>query len=301
MTKQKIAILGCTGMLGSMTLEVLVKDSNFEIIATYRDPYGIKRLVNKYPQVTFCGFDVEKTTLKGISKVIDSANWVINAIGVIKPYIHDDNAHEVRRALYINAQFPYLLAQAANRSRAKVIQIATDCVYSGQKGYYVETDPHDGLDAYGKTKSLGEVYAENVYHLRCSIIGPELKAHNSLLDWFLSNPRGAEVNGFTNHYWNGLTTLHFAKICCGIINNDLKLSHLQHIIPANELSKAALLKSMAKQYLREDITIKAVEVPVSINRTLSTVDEKINSELWRSAGYTSAPTIEEMIEELAQR
>ena len=45
---------------------------------------------------------------------------------------------------------------------------------------------HDDLWFVGKrlTKSVGEVHSPAVHHLRCSIIGPELRGHRSLLDWF---------------------------------------------------------------------------------------------------------------------
>ena len=91
---------------------------------------------------------------------------------------------------------PHQLARKAESSGAKVIQIATDCVYSGKKGEYVESDEFDPLDVYGKTKSLGEVTSPGVYHLRCSIIGPEPKEHKFLLDWFLGQPKNARVNGY---------------------------------------------------------------------------------------------------------
>jgi len=110
---------------------------------------------------------------------------------------------------------PHALAQATAKvlPMAKVLQIATDCVYSGKTGNYDEAAKHDALDVYGKTKSLGEVNARHVLNIRCSIIGPELKGRLSLLEWFLSQPTGARVNGYAHHQWNGITTLQFAELC----------------------------------------------------------------------------------------
>ena len=99
-----------------------------------------------------------------------------HAIGVIKPYIRDDDAAAVERALRVNGLFPHILARAAERSGCRVLQIATDCVYAGTIGNYREAAPHDALDVYGKTKSLGEVNSAAVHHLRCSIIGPNCSA-----------------------------------------------------------------------------------------------------------------------------
>ena len=299
MKKQKVVILGSTGMLGSMLLDVFAKDSEFDIVATYRNDRVGKSLKNKYPGVTFGKLAVQEVSPKDVLQAIKGAKWVVNAIGVIKPYIHDEIAEEIDRAISVNARFPHLLAQAAKNINSKVIQIATDCVYSGQKGHYMETDSHDALDVYGKTKSLGEVFGDQFYHLRCSIIGPELKGHYSLLDWFLGQPRGAEVNGFTNHQWNGITTLHFARICYGIIKNEANLPHVQHIVPGNIISKAKLLKSIAEKFNREDVIIHTMNAPVAINRTLSTNNQKLNKRLWKLAGYDNPPTVAQMLEELA--
>jgi dTDP-4-dehydrorhamnose reductase len=71
------------------------------------------------------------------------------------------------------------LAIFAEDSGAKVIQIATDCVFSGSNGSYLETDPHDATDVYGKTKSDGEIESSAVMQLRCSIIGRENKGKKS--------------------------------------------------------------------------------------------------------------------------
>lgn len=208
-------------------------------------------------------------------------DWVINCIGVIKPYCGD-----VVRAIKVNALFPHTLP-------SRTIQIATDCVYSGKKGDYVETDVHDATDVYGQTKSLGE--ASHVKNLRCSIIGPEVNHHVSLLDWFLGQDK---AQGFTNHYWNGITTYHFSKIVQGIIREGIDLLSLQHVVPADKVTKADLLRIIKKAYGRKT-TVTNTEAPESIDRTLSTVNPKLNQALWRAAGYSKPPTIKQMIEELA--
>jgi dTDP-4-dehydrorhamnose reductase len=182
---------------------------------------------------------------------------------------------------------------------AKVLQIATDCVYSGHKGRYSESDHHDALDVYGKTKSLGECHLPSINHLRCSIIGPETKDHKFLVDWFLGQPQGAAVKGFSNHQWNGVTTLHFAKICRGIIREDLELPHLQHVIPGDIATKAEMLRAFGRYFNRPDIKIEVVEAATTIDRTLQTENRGLNQAIWAAAGYEQPPTVEEMIRELS--
>lgn len=209
-------------------------------------------------------------------------DYVFNAAGKIKPYC--DN---VESAIKVNALFPYWLL-------SNTIQIATDCVYSGKQGSYVETDPHDALDIYGKTKSLGE--APHIKNLRCSIIGPELiSPGKSLLAQFLE---GKIDKGYTNHYWNGITTYHFSKIVQGVIREKIELPNVQHIVPADRVTKAELLNIIAKAYGKRPVT--HIEASEAINRTLSTENPELNLKLWKAAGYDKPPTIQEMVEELSK-
>jgi len=227
-------------------------------------------------------------------------DWIVNAIGITKPLIRDDNLAEIERAIRINSVLPHLVAEFAANIGARVLQIATDCVYSGAKGSYVETDPHDALDVYGKTKSLGECYHPNVGHLRCSIVGPEPKDYKFLIEWFRRQPSGATVNGFVNHMWNGVTTLHFARLCRGVIESDLALPHIQHVVPAGIISKAAMLHEFAGAFGRGDITIRDANAAMVIDRTLATRNPELNAALWSAAGYLKPPTVPEMIAELAR-
>ncbi|MGD0638891.1 MAG: hypothetical protein ABSA72_12710, partial [Nitrososphaerales archaeon] len=168
-------------------------------------------------------------------------------------------------------------------------------------GNYIESSPHDALDIYGKTKSLGEIRSPAVRYLRCSIIGPEGEGRpkDSLLEWFLGQPQGATVKGYTNHYWNGVTTLTFAKLCHGIMSQRLELQQVQHIIPLNAVNKASLLNQFAYFYKRTDIQISIGDAPMAVDRALATNDGGKNLEIWNAAGYEQPPMISTMLQELA--
>jgi dTDP-4-dehydrorhamnose reductase len=250
------------------------------------------------PEVQWNLLDVEDNSSTNALSILEGYDWIVNAIGVIKQFVHDDNPAEVERAIRVNALFPQRLARKAEESGARVLQIATDCVYSGKEGGYAEESPHDPLDVYGKTKSLGEARSDSVFHLRCSIVGPELKNHVSLLDWFLKQPLGAKVTGFTNHRWNGVTTLHFARICQGIIKTDLKLPYLHHVVPTGEITKADMLEEFAKKYGREDIKIVHGAARSAIDRTLCSTNETLNRSIWEAAGFYRPPDVPEMIAEM---
>ena len=272
-------------MLGQACHLVFKSDPNFESVSTSR----INREDMKF-------FDASTDSIEDLIKEV-SPNWVINCIGIIKPHINENNSSSVKNAIVINSLFPHQLASSISNLKTKVLQIATDCVYSGKEGGYTENSPHDPLDVYGKTKSLGEVTSEQFFHIRASIIGPEYGRSTSLQEWFLSQPKNAEVNGFTDHLWNGLTTHHFALLAKAIVLADGDFSGTQHVIPGDLVTKAQLLESFAQVYNRKDIQINPIVSSLRIDRTLNTQDISRSDNLWKLAGYDKPPTIQEMIEQ----
>ena len=283
---KKVLVLGSTGMLGSAVAQML-SDSQNELFTTSR--HG----------KTSTSFSAGSDSIEDIL-ISFKPDWIVNCIGTIKPHINESDSNSVLNAINVNSIFPAQLSQAASKIGAKVIQIATDCVYSGSKGAYLEADLHDATDVYGKTKSLGEVPAENMMHIRASIIGPELGRSTSLLEWFKNQPINSQINGFTDHLWNGVTTHAFGKLCNGIINQNLFQGGKFHVTPKDVVTKADLLKLFSKVYKRSDILISDTVSAYKINRTLSTENINQSNNLWQSAGYNAVPTIEELVYEQSE-
>ncbi len=296
----RVVVLGGSGMLGSMVVDWLSRDHTLRVTATLRSGELRQSFQECYPSTEWQVLDVETLGAQDLGEVLDGAEWAINCIGVIKPHINETIAVEIERAIRVNALFPHTLARAAEKCGVHVLQIATDCVYSGTKGKYLEGDKHDALDVYGKTKSLGEVASPNMHHLRVSIIGPEPLKHVSLLDWFLKQPAGSSITGYTNHQWNGITTLHFARLCHGVIRESLRSKLLQHIVPTATLTKAEMMRHFAETFHREDIEIRSADANVAADRTLATADEAFNRRMWSAAGYPEPPSVPQMLSELAE-
>ena len=183
-------------------------------------------------------------------------------------------------------------------NKFKIIQIGTDCVFSGATGKYLESSFQDAIDVYGKSKIGGEVVNLNKYLIRGSIVGPEAGQGKSLLNWFLNQSEG-KVNGFIDHMWNGITTLNFAKIVHGMIKTNNFKNNIQHVIPKDEVSKYDLLIYF-KKFFGVDVKVEKINSENSVNRTLKTENEDANKTLWLDAGYENIPTIEENIKELSE-
>jgi dTDP-4-dehydrorhamnose reductase len=293
----RVLVLGGSGMLGSMVVDVLSRERDLQVTGTVRSEAAKAAFGARLPEATWTVFD---PVAGGVpAALFAGVDWVVNAIGITKPLIRDDDAAEIERAIDVNARLPHLVGREAGNAGAKVLQIATDCVYSGRDGNYAEPAVHDALDVYGKSKSLGETFQPNVHHLRTSIIGPEPKDFKFLIEWFRRQPQGAQVKGFVNHRWNGVTTLQFARLCLGAMRGGVALDHLLHVVPTGTMTKAEMLHTFAEAYGRPDIGIADVEAGVIVDRTLSTTHGERNGALWQAAGYAVPPTVGEMIRECA--
>jgi len=263
----RILIMGKAGMLGSMLYYYFSKQEDYVVFSTSREEF------NNLQNNLF--FDVEKSNIETLGNFIseNKIEYILNAIGVIKPHCKENNPKGIERAILVNAHFPYKLSKLAKQLNVKIIQIATDCVYDGFKGNYNENSSHNALDVYGKTKSLGEVNDKTILNIRCSIIGPEIKSKVSLLEWFLSQK--LEVKGFTHHKWNGITTLRFAQLVDEIIKQGLydKLidkSPIFHFVPNYSLTKYEMLSIFNKIFNKNIPIVSTDDFGPSIDRTLST-------------------------------
>jgi dTDP-4-dehydrorhamnose reductase len=283
----KVLVLGAEGMLGSMVARVLSTNPALDVFRCARAgaPNNLE-------------FDANQHSV-GELLVATRFDWIINAIGVLDRNIDEGDPNSVAAAINVNASFPNRLAAAAGRE-SRVIHISTDGVFSGRNAPYDESAPHDAPGVYARSKSLGEPRSANCVTLRCSIIGPEKAPAKSLLGMVLSQPLGAVITGHTNHYWNGVTTLHLARLCEAVIQDRAStLPSVLHVVPADAVSKSELIGLCIEAFGRSDLTLAAQPAAVPVDRTLRTVHPEVNQRLWAATGHAVPPTIGEMVKELA--
>jgi len=275
--RPNILILGGTGMLGSMVYDYLSKNNNLSVSFTTRSNMQIASY-NSHAKKFF--FDADSIHLNDAFKslVLQSYSYIINCIGIIKPYCMDNDLEGIHKAIKLNALFPHLLYNFVEKYsiKTKIIQIATDCVYSGEKGNYNEYDIHDPQDVYGKTKSLGEVSGKNFLNIRCSIIGPEIHNKLSLLEWFLSQKDNSTIYGYDHHKWNGITTLQFAELCEKIITDNefekcQSYKSVFHYVVNESVTKYELLNIFKDVFSKNIEILKVNNIGKPIDRTLSSL------------------------------
>jgi dTDP-4-dehydrorhamnose reductase len=245
-----ILVLGAGGMLGNALLRWFAKIPSFKVFGTVRNSNHIKILKTQAPAaILFDGIDVKSTD--SLVRCINSSkpDVIINCVGIVKQ--HEDT-NDPLSVIPINSLLPHRLAQLAELSHARLIHFSTDCVFSGNRGNYAETDIPDGYDMYARTKYLGEVAYPHTITLRTSLIGHEINSAHSLVDWFLSQKN--HVRGYTNAIFSGLPTIEIARIIQDYIIPNCSLSGILHL-SADPISKFDLLTKVAKIY-KKDIIIE---------------------------------------------
>jgi dTDP-4-dehydrorhamnose reductase len=199
---------------------------------------------------------------------------VINCVALIKKLA---NANEPLTALPLNSMLPHRLSKLCALAGARLVHISTDCVFSGRKGNYSESDLSDAEDLYGKSKYIGELHeAPNAITLRTSIIGHELNSCNALIDWFLSQE--AEVKGYAKAIFSGLPTIELARIIKDYVLPNEALHGLYQVAAA-PIDKLSLLRLVAEVYDKK-ITIYPDDV-VRIDRSLN------SSRFNQASGYVA--------------
>jgi dTDP-4-dehydrorhamnose reductase len=285
----KILVLGKTGMLGQ-TVHSFLSGKDYTVHTTSR-----RQLIEQSKHNSI-RFDVTQDDVSSLRLKEEKYDYIVNCIGIIRHQITETRESTIK-AIRVNSQFPLELLEEIEGSSTKLIQIGTDCVFSGRDGTYLEDSIKDPIDSYGYSKAMGELFSSNQMILRCSIIGLENENYLSLMEWLLRQPLNARVNGFIDHKWNGLTTLAFAKVLNGVISKNTFEAGTFHLIPQDQVSKFQLLQTLASTFGRTDLDIHPIGASSPIDRTLATNFAHKNAQLWESAEYGEIPTIKDMLSE----
>ena len=228
---------------------------------------------------------VDALNFESVVRAINSVSpdVVVNAIGIVKQI---SAIEDTVTTIKINALLPHQLALACRERAIRLIHISTDCVFSGRKGMYTESDPPDPEDFYGRSKLLGELTSFDCLTLRTSVIGPELGSAKGLLGWFLGNSgKTKTLRGYTKAIFSGFTTLVLAEIVGDIVASEPNLSGLYHV-SAEPIDKYSLLCLFRETY----------KIPVEIQPCADIrIDRSLDSSRFRSATGFVPPSWPKMI------
>jgi dTDP-4-dehydrorhamnose reductase len=280
----KILVFGCAGMLGHVVARTLAEDH--EVFGTVRDSSSARLLAGHIDESKLLT-NVTVNDLNRLNEVFELVNpdIVVNCIGLLK---HPKPPIDSLDYLEANAAFPHRLRRLCEPRHARLIHISTDCVFSGAKGNYTESDVADASDLYGRTKLLGEVAGPRNLTLRTSMIGRELSHFTGLLEWFIQQ-RGGRIRGFVRALFSGWTTPALSRVIALIVRDHPGLDGLWHVA-AEPISKYDLLRKLNER-LRLDVEIDRDETFLC--------DRRLNGARFREATGILPPSWDQMIDELA--
>lgn len=281
--RKRVLVLGSTGLLGSKVSTILAENSLIVLITSSRNDEN--STLNFNPISDNLDFLLDET----------NPDYIVNCIGVI-PQGRSRSFKNYIEMFQVNSSFSRKLAQVAKKRDIKLIQPLTDAVFSGRRGNYSEQSAKCPRSLYALSKMLGETKLEGQINLRCSVIGNEVHGNaKSIFSWVLARPSNSEILGFTNHWWNGVTTTVFARICEYIVLESPEIPDVLHLIPSNSVNKFELLQLISKYNSRDDLNIFPCQNKKMRDLRLTSIYKDVNSILWQGIGFTAAPTIEEMI------
>lgn len=270
-------------MLGHKLCQVLSAD--FEVSATFRS--GSPELPEIYGSTRpTIGVDaLDPDSVAGAFEAV-RPEVVVNAIGVVKQRA---TARDPVLSIAVNSLFPQRLAQLCRASGSRLIHFSTDCVFSGRRGAYTESDEPDPVDLYGRSKLLGEVEGPGALTLRTSIIGRELENMTGLLEWFLGRA-DTRVPGYARVIWSGVTTNFLARVVGKLIRSEPALEGLYHLSAA-PISKYQLLVALNDAF-GTGTTVEREEATV--------LDRSLNSDRFWSRTGLKRPDWNDMLPELVE-
>jgi dTDP-4-dehydrorhamnose reductase len=282
---QKILVLGASGMLGNAVYRTFASSPGYDVVGTVRSGSSTIALPDGARGALLVGVDVEQvdSLVAAFEKV--RPNVVINCIGLVKQLAA---ANDPLVTLPINALLPHRLARLAALVDARLVHVSTDCVFTGSKGCYLESDAPDAQDLYGRSKLLGEVDYPSAVTLRTSIIGTELDSAHGLVGWFLAQ-RGT-VKGFTKAVFSGLPTAVLAQVIRDHVIPNPTLRGIWHV-SAEPIAKFDLLQLVAAEY-GKDIQISPDDQLV--------LDRSLDSSRFREATGWNPPSWPHLIAQMRQ-
>jgi dTDP-4-dehydrorhamnose reductase len=272
---KNVAVIGSNGMLGYAVSEYF-KSQGYPVYCLTRND-----------------FDISKDDILKLGPLFVDVDVVINCSGIIKQRI---DSYPIEEILKVNSIFPINLAKLCDKLNIQCFHITTDCVYSGKKGGYIESDFFDADDVYGMSKNAGDT--DLCMTLRTSIIGEEKAHFKSLLSWVKSQ-KGKTINGYSDHIWNGVTTLYLAEIIENIIELNLYQKGVFHIHSQEVVSKYELTNMINEVYCL-GITVNQFRTNAPCDRSLLS-EKHLSSQLVKKDIKTQLIELKAFFDEIQSR
>jgi len=281
---RRVVVLGATGLLGHRVIESL--QQRFDVVGTTQ---RTQILESRFPQRVATGLQcgIRAQQFSAVQRLIRDVQpvAVVNCIGIVKSQTVSVSPEELRT---VNSEFPWRLAELCHGTHSRLIQVSTDCVFSGERGNYSELDIPDPVDAYGVSKLAGEPNLPGCLVLRTSFVGREYFSTRGLVEWLCSQ-RNNTVPGFRQAKFSGVTTAVLARLIGMLIDRHGDLTGTWHVA-GEPVDKYTLLTQLSN----------ALDLHVDVIPDDSLVcDRTLNGNAFAEVTGFLAPSWSEMVTELA--
>ncbi len=245
-------------MLGNAMFRVLSENGDANVFGTVRSPEIRRFFIPELASRLLVTGGLEELGALELLFELVKPQIVVNCVALRKKDLSNP-----KKSIAIFSLLPRRLAYLCRRTKARLVLISSDGVFSGERGRYTEDDLPDANDLYGIAKFLGEVDEPNVITLRTSIIGPELNSKDGLLEWFLS--QGDQCLCYDKAIFSGFPTVVLAQLVRDVIL-PLQDLHGTYHVATQPISKFELLQLVAQKY-GKCISLEADD-KVKIDRSL---------------------------------
>jgi|LakMenEpi03Aug12_release.lakeMendotaPanAssembly.Ray.scaffolds.fasta_scaffold201222_2 dTDP-4-dehydrorhamnose reductase len=199
--KIKVCIVGAGGSLGHILSDVLNIDDNILTCLYKKNSLSFEKSNN----IKFC---LDLSDFESVSYFFSNNNFDVIINCAIN---YNENSPEF---FLINSVLPYIILKNTS-ANTKIINISSDIFYTDGAKASSELVKYVNLDTlYGYSKLFGEIYDKRILNLRTSFIGP---SSNNKGFYYQATQFSEVFKFYSNHYFNGLTTLELSKVISNII------------------------------------------------------------------------------------
>jgi dTDP-4-dehydrorhamnose reductase len=247
----KIAILGGRGMLGT-DLTKICRQEGFDV------------KVFDLPE-----FDI--TNSRQLKEAVDAAKTIVNCAA----YTNVDGAEsEAELAYQVNSEAVGRLGALVKEANAWLLHISTDFVFDGRLDRpYVETDPPNPINEYGKTKLAGEQLLghSGCHHCIIRIEWTYGAAGNNFVTKLIQRAKTDKVLKVVDDQIGSPTaTIEVAKLICELLR--IKPAGVFHFTSGGYVSRYEMAK-----FIFDNLSIDVTLLPCKTSDYVSAAARPLNS------------------------
>ena len=229
---EKTLVIGC-GFLGSHIFEHL-QNKNMHVIGT-----NFEKKSKELIKLDITNFDMINELI-----VKENPDLVINCAANTNV---DNLEKEQNGTKLVNGEGAGNIANVCNQNSSRLIQISTDSVFNGKKGFYTESDKPDPINNYAKSKLLGEnlvqKYSKDFVIVRTNMFGHHHE-RKFLFDWIIKNlEEKKKIIGFDDIIFNPVEINFLSDLVIKL--GDSKFSGILHIGSDEAVSKFDFCREIA--------------------------------------------------------